>query len=217
MANINNLNYESVVYWNWEDIQYYIGNELSFDYVELNEIEKVDDDIGVTLEILDKSKKEDILSCFKQYCDDERMYNEFLECVFDDSIGLLKEMVLNILTKILKAYDGRIEVTGLYAEEEGVNVRFDFKEPLVKTAIASIHRGSILKDLKDLLLKVVENVDEDYLQNKIENAIKNELNLDSVVENILTEYMKLHFSNYSLDILGISDFDKSIVSIALGC
>lgn len=217
MASINNLNYESVVYWSWEEIQYYMRNELDCNYIKLNEIERVEDDIDVTLEILDKSKKEEVLNFFKQYCDNEEMYNEFLECIFDDSISLLREMILNILTKILKEHDRRIEVTGIHAEYYGVNIRFDFREPLVKTAIAVIHRDSILEDLKGLLLKVTKDINGTYLENRIKDALEKKPQLDFAVEDILTEYMRLHFSNYSIDILDNDDFDKSIVSIALGC
>ena len=123
------------------------------------------------------------------------------------------------LTKTLKKHDKRIKVIGWSAEYYGVAVRFDFEEPLVKTAIAAIHRDSILEDLKGLLLKVTEDVNESYLQNRIGdaiNTINKESQLDFVVEDALTEYMKLHFSIYSFDILDGEDFDKSIVSIALG-
>ena len=217
MAKINNLYYQSVVYLEWHKIQRYIESELDCDYIELNEIDRVEDDINVTFKILDPSKEEEILNFFKQYCDDEEMYDEFLEYIFDDSVSLPKEMVLNILTEILRKHDKRIKAEGLSAEYYGVAIRFDFEEPLVKTAIATITRDSVLEDLKGLLLKVTENIDESYLKNRVEAALKKEAQLDFVVEDALSDYMKVTFSNYSFDILDGEDFDKSIVSIALGC
>ena len=217
MAKINNLYYQSVVYWQWREIQRYIESELDCDYIELNEIERVDDDIDITFKILDPSKEEDVLRFFKQYCDSEEVYEDFLGYIGDDSVSLPKEMALNILTKILKRHDKRIEVLGVCAEYYGVSVRFDFEEPLVKTAVATITRDNILEDLKELLLKVTENIDESYLKNRVEAALKKEAQLDFVVEDALSDYMKVTFSNYSFDILDGEDFDKSIVSIALGC
>ena len=219
MAKINNLYYQSVIFWSWDDIQYYINSELDCEYIKLNEIERVEDDIYVTFKILDREKKSDILSFFKQYCDNEDVYDELLNYIDDKDASLPDGIVLNILTKTLKKHDKRIKVVGWSAEYYGVAVRFDFEEPLVKTAIAAIHRDSILEDLKGLLLKVTEDVNESYLQNRIGdaiNTINKESQLDFVVEDALTEYMKLHFSNYSFDILDGEDFDKSIVSIALG-
>lgn len=217
MAKINDLYYDSVVYWEWNKIDYYMERELDCDYIEVNEVERLEDDIIVTFKILDRDKKGEILNFFKQYCDNEKVYNEFLGYIDDDSVELSKEMVLNILTKILKRHDKRIEAVGVYAEYYGVSVRFDFEEPLVKTAIATITRDSVLEDLKGLLLKVTENIDESYLKNRIEAALEKESQLDFVVEDALSDYMKVTFSNYSFDILDGEDFDKSIVSIALGC
>lgn len=217
MAKLNNLYYQSVVFWDWSEIQYFVERELSHDDLTINEIERVEDDINITFEIEDEDKEEDVLSFLKQYCDNEAVYREFLGYLDEGSGELVKDMVLNIFTKILRNHDKRIEVKGLEASYHGVSVRFDFEKPLVKTAIAMVSRDTVFEDLRNLMLKVTEDVNESYLESKVEDAINKESQLDFVVEDALTEYMGLHFSNYSIDILDSDDFDKSIVSIALGC
>lgn len=215
MAKLNNLYYQSVVFWDWQELQYSIEKELSHEGLTINEVERIEDDILVTFEI--KDKEEEVLNHLKQYCNNIAEYKELLDYVDEGSGEIIKNVVLNILTKILKEKDSRIKVLDIKASYHGVLIRFDFEEPLVKTAVYTIERETVFKDMKSLLSKVTDNLNESYLESKIEDAIQQEAQLDFIVEDVLNNYMNLHFSNYSIDILDGDDFDKSIVSIAIGC
>lgn len=215
MAKLNNLYYQSTVFWGWSELQYYIEKELSFEDLVINEIERVEDDIFVTFEIEDR--EEEILNFLKQYCNNEAQYKEFLDYLHEGSGELIKSMVLNILTKILKDSDDRIKVLGLEASYYGVSIRFDFEEPLVKTAVSVIRRDSIFEDLKGLLNGVSGCTYDEHLQNVVNDISSDEQQLDFIVEDVLKKYMDVNFSNYSIDILDGNNFDETIVSIAVGC
>lgn len=219
MAKLNNLYYHPSTYKEWHKLDSMIKEELEYEGLYVNEVQRVEDDITIMFEIEDEDMEEEILEHMKQFCSDEREYEYFIKYNYEEDSKegeLTKEMILKVLTKSLKEYDSRIEVIGLYAEYHGVLIRFEFEEPVVKNTIGVIDEESVYDDLKSLILKVSEKVDEEYLKAKIEEHSNGNI-LDFVVEDVLKDYMSLYFSNYSIDILDGDDSCRSIVSIATGC
>lgn len=85
MAKLNNLYYQSVVFWDWQELQYSIEKELSHEGLTINEVERIEDDILVTFEI--KDKEEEVLNHLKQYCNNIAEYKELLDYVDEGSGG----------------------------------------------------------------------------------------------------------------------------------
>ena len=145
MAKINNLYYHPSTYKEWNDLDRMVQEELQHEYLQVNEVLRVEDDINISFEIEDDDYQEEVLTYLKQYCNTEREQKDLLD-YFDAESGegeLPKEVILNILTKALKKCDSRIKVVGLYAEYYGVLIRFEFEQPTVKNAISIINKDSV--------------------------------------------------------------------------
>lgn len=215
MAKINGLYFNNKTYFDWDDAQYLIENELNCEFIKVNEITRIEENIDISFIITDTEKEDEVKEFLKKYCPTDNSFKTMCGQFDYDEVSIPKEIALNIFKEALSKYDSSIKPSEIEASYDSIGIVFDFEKPLLKSGIQAVYKDTILENLTSLISKVTSNIDQEFLKKCIDESKKEESFLDFIVEDTLKKYLAPNFSNWTINILDTEDTHCTVVSLCV--